>query len=109
MAIYDLYPKKVGRPKAIQSILRALKEFEASFLKERTSLFAKSRIGQDPQFTPHPTTWFNQHRFNDDPNTWANKSGSNRPRAFDRNKGTANEGAAPGYDLDTLQKNGAVQ
>jgi hypothetical protein len=36
-------------------------------LLEKTLAYAQSRVGQDQQFTPHPATWFNQERFNDEP------------------------------------------
>ena len=33
---------------------------------EATKRFAKACEGQDKQFIPHPTTWLNQQRWNDD-------------------------------------------
>ncbi len=73
VAIYEAYPRKVGRPAALRSILKALKQFPFDFLLERTQTYAKAREGQDETFTPIPTTWFNQHRFNDDAETWKPK------------------------------------
>lgn len=85
-AIYEAYPKKVGKPKAITSILSALEQFDFDLILSRTALYAKSRAGEDPQYTAHPSTWFNQHRFNDDPSTWK----SSKPNGHDRNAGTLN-------------------
>jgi hypothetical protein len=65
--IYAAYPRKVGKPKAIQAILRALQSCkDPGWLLDRTKAYAKSREGQDPQYTPHPATWFNQSRYNDE-------------------------------------------
>lgn len=68
--IYELYPRKVGRPKAVQSICKAISKFGFEFVKQRTATYRESVNGKEQEFIPHPTTWFNQERFNDDPNTW---------------------------------------
>lgn len=73
--IYQAYPKKVGKPFALKSILRAMATRDPAFLLERTKAFAAAR-GADLNFVPHPSTWFNQERFNDDPSTWVNDSDS---------------------------------
>lgn len=72
--IYDSYPLKVGKPKAIISIIKAIKKWSFHYVLQRTQLFA-STIGDRREFVPHPATWFNQHRFNDEPSTWERKSG----------------------------------
>lgn len=72
--IYALYPRKVGRPKAIQSIVKSIKAFGFEDIKAKTALYAKTINGKEQQFIPHPTTWFNQQRFNDDPATWNSDS-----------------------------------
>lgn len=68
--VYELYPKKVRKPKAIVSIRNAIKQFGFELIRQKTVEFAKARQGQNDQFTPHPATWFNQHGFNDEPSTW---------------------------------------
>lgn len=70
LAIYDAYPRKVGKGPAVKSIIKALAKIEPSELLKRTLAYAAARANEDPQFTPHPATWFNQERFNDDPATW---------------------------------------
>ena len=69
-SIYDAYPKKVGKPAAMKSILKALSEFPPEMVLQKTKEYASSRAGQDAQYTPNPATWFNQQRFNDSPETW---------------------------------------
>jgi hypothetical protein len=67
--IYQAYPLKVGKPAALRAIVLQSKQFPAHFLLERTRAFAEARNG-DKAYCPHPATWFNQERFNDDPATW---------------------------------------
>ncbi len=71
--IYALYPRKIGRPVAIRAIIKALKRTDAGILKQAVSAYAASMQGQEVQFIPHPATWFNQERFNDDEATWVRK------------------------------------
>ena len=69
LEIYEAFPLKVGKPKALAAIRKAMEEVPASRLLELTKTFAASRPSGTP-FTPHPTTWFNQKRYEDDPATW---------------------------------------
>lgn len=72
--IYELYPRKVGKPLAIQSILKALKQVDPMVLNKAVKAFADARAGTDLEFCPHPATWFNQERYNDDAATYARRS-----------------------------------
>lgn len=91
-AVYAAYPKKCARKAAEKAIRKALMEVGYETLLERVKAYSEARKGQDPQFTPHPATWFNQGRFNDDPATWkstpsVNGGSSHRPTVADeRNK-----------------------
>lgn len=78
-AIYKAYPLKVGKPKAIESIKRAMRKFAPNMILERTERYAVVAANIDRQFIPNPTTWYNQQRFNDDESTWArtSKNGAN--------------------------------
>lgn len=68
--IYKAYPKKVGKPAALRAIANALTKDEYDSLYQKTIAFAEARKDQEKNFTPHPSTWFNQERYNDDPSTW---------------------------------------
>lgn len=72
LEVYNAYPKKVGKPVAIKAIKRAIKENSFEFILEKTRAYALARKGEDPQFTPYPSTWFGQQRFSNDPSTWKN-------------------------------------
>ena len=74
--IYAAYPRKVGKPAALRAIQRALKTHPAEFLLARTKLFAATYNGP-AHFIPHPATWFNEARFNDDPETWRRPGAAN--------------------------------
>ena len=69
-AIYQLYPRKEGKGKALQSIEKALRITTAEILTEAVQAFAAAKAGTDPQFIPHPASWFNARRWEDDRKTW---------------------------------------
>lgn len=69
-AIYAEYPRKVGKGAALKAIALACKKHDPEWLIERVRTYAASPAGQAGQFTPHPSTWFNQERFNDDEAEW---------------------------------------
>jgi hypothetical protein len=90
--IYEHYPRKVGRPKAIQSIKKALGKVSVGYLLGITKQYAIAVANSDPLFIPHPTTWFNQERYNDNPSTWPRiGKGAGRPS---RHANTSNDGRA---------------
>jgi len=64
-ALYDAYPKKVGRGQAVKAIRTALKKIAFTELLDAVQRYAKTRKGEDPQFTPNPATWFNGERWLD--------------------------------------------
>jgi hypothetical protein len=73
--VYAAYPKKVGMPAALRAIRRALSKWPFEFLLTRTQLYAQT-CNSPVEFIPHPATWFNQERFNDDPATWRRAVGT---------------------------------
>lgn len=91
--IYSLYPRKVGKGKAVGAIKKAVSRIQAgenkgktysydeaiAGMKRRVAQFAESLAGNAGEFTPHPATWFNQSRYFDDTKEW------NRPRNGERN------------------------
>lgn len=81
LEIYEAYPRKVGKPAALLKIKKALKTVNPGVLLEKTRQYARAVNGTDPQFIPHPATWFNQERFNDHPQTWTRSEGARRPAA----------------------------
>lgn len=81
--VYAAYPKKVGRKEALRAIAKALKANTADKLLERTKAYAEAVANwptDDMRFVPHPATWFNQGRYDDDPEQW-NRVETNGKRA----------------------------
>lgn len=68
--IYGAYPKKVGKPFALKAIRKSLRKSNPSELLEKVKKYAESVSEMDRKYIPHPATWFNQERYNDDPSTW---------------------------------------
>ena len=68
--IYQAYPRKTAKPRAIQAISKALKKNRADFLLQKVREYSVATGGMERQYIPHPSTWFNQERFNDDPSEW---------------------------------------
>jgi len=87
--IYKEYPRKVAKPNAIRAIIKQLKKgVDKDFLLNRTTLFAdcaKEWDSNDQTFIPHPATWYNGERFNDDHNGWRR----NKPKQQEWQKSTA--------------------
>ena len=67
--IYEAFPKKVAKPKALAAIRKALTKVPFPDLLAKTRAYAAARKGE-LQFCAYPATWFNQERYNDDPSTW---------------------------------------
>jgi hypothetical protein len=65
--IFQEYPRRVGKAAAVRAINKALKKENYTFLMEKTKAFALDRRGKDPEFTPHPSTWFNREHYHDEP------------------------------------------
>ncbi len=74
--LYQIYPKKVGKPAALRAIQRALNKHPFNYVVERVRLYAQTYNGP-LEFAPNPSTFFNQERFRDDPATWRRSAGTN--------------------------------
>ena len=64
-AFWLLYPRKTAKGKAREAWAKAMKGHTASAIIEalRTRL---PHFSDEPRFVPHPATWLNQERWNDD-------------------------------------------
>jgi len=82
--IYQAYPRKVGRRRALMEIQQALSRIEkgeingikitpeeaVNGLLKATQAYCHSPSGNRGCYTPHPSTWFHQSRYLDDPKEW---------------------------------------
>lgn len=78
--LYQSYPRKVGKEAALKAIAKAIKKVPSDQLLKATRDYAAAtaRWPEDAkQFIPHPATWFNQGRYEDDPKEWERKERPN--------------------------------
>lgn len=81
-AFWDEYPRRVGKQAAIKAWTKAVKHTTPAAL-----LDGALRLAQDPnredQFTPHPATWLNEGRWEDDPLPDRTQTARARPSTTD--------------------------
>jgi hypothetical protein len=91
--IYQSYPRRVGKPKALAEIAKAIEREgkirgrpeAVRYVEEQTAKYAqcpyvKARLGtQDEDKIPHPSTWFNRDGFNDEADWGKSNHGTNQP------------------------------
>ena len=75
--IYAAYPRQVGKEAARRAIAKAVvaisdrgEENPHLWLLNRVTLFSGSRAGRAGKFCPHPATWFNAGRYDDNQEEW---------------------------------------
>jgi hypothetical protein len=70
--IYRAYPRQVGRGAALKAIARALHTHPPDVLLAKVREFAASPLvkSSPAEYVPHPATWFNAGRYDDDPAEW---------------------------------------
>lgn len=60
------YPRKVGKEAARKAYAKALKKTTASKIAAGVESLRIQVAGKDQQFTPHPATWLNEGRWDDE-------------------------------------------
>lgn len=71
--IYEAYPRKVEKVRALKAIQKALKKTSPGELLLAVQEFAaamKLWPKEDRHFIPYPATWFNRERWKDDRQEW---------------------------------------
>lgn len=66
--IYFAYPRRVAKTAALKAIEKASRSVPLDILLARTQQFAEQvrREHKEVEFIPHPATWFNQGRYEDE-------------------------------------------
>jgi hypothetical protein len=90
--IWEAYPRKVNKPAGMKAITRAIKATypDQQRILTATRLFAEKWKGvpaTSMEFVPHPATWFNGERYNDDPGTWQKPDPKGAPPPADPGAG----------------------
>lgn len=72
LKIYELYPRKVNKRKALSYIERGIKQFGFEIVFNGTNLFAEAfkKSGKEMAFCPHDTTFFFNERYTNEPSAW---------------------------------------
>ena len=76
LSLYNLYPKKKGKKRALIAIRKALTELSSTeekpvdFLKSKLQAYAKVIATGNKRFVPYPARWFGEAMYNDDPESW---------------------------------------
>lgn len=63
---WELYPRKIGKGAARTAFEKACKKENPETILRVTEYYANKADLPDLQFIPHPSTWLNQERWNDD-------------------------------------------
>ncbi len=71
---WNAVPRKVGKGAAQKAYLKAVKKVAPEILLSGIQRYAKTRAGQDHQYTVHPSRWLNEER-------WADEQPSLKPVA----------------------------
>lgn len=90
-AFWKLYPRKIGKPKARTAFAAALRKGTTVgqiVTGLRPWIVYWSARGE-PEFVPHPTTWLNQRRWEDDPPTVATPRVATRAAGREAREATA--------------------
>jgi hypothetical protein len=80
-AIYQAYPKHVGKKAALKAIAKALEHVMQEYLLAAVTEYAAAVAGSDKQYIPHPATWFNHRRWEDDRDEWKREGINGKPAA----------------------------
>lgn len=63
---WQIYPRRIGKGYARKAFLSASKIEDLSIIIQAAEEFAHIMKGTDPQYIPHPSTWLNGERWDDD-------------------------------------------
>lgn len=63
---YEIYPRKIGKGAAKTAFAKAIKKKPAQLIIEAAHEYLVACKGKDKKFIPHPATWLNQERWDDE-------------------------------------------
>lgn len=78
-AFWSVYPRRVGKISAMKAWAKSVKIADEQEILQAAREFAVSDVGLG-DFCPHPATWLNAGRWDDDRSAWYERklSGKNR-------------------------------
>ena len=78
-AIYQAYPRHVGKQAALKAITKALEHIGYEELLAAVTEYAAAVSGAEKQYIPHPATWCNNRRWEDDREEWIREGRNGQP------------------------------
>lgn len=82
-ALWAEYPRRDGKAAAIKAICKALADTPFETLLAAVEQYRDATRGEDLQFIPQPSRWFNERRWEDDRSLWGSKNRDNRTSGLD--------------------------
>ena len=79
-AFWDLYPRKVAKGHARLAFKKACDKVKPETIMDAVKKFAAAVEGKEKQYIPHPTTWLNGERWDDDIDDVAPQASTNTDR-----------------------------
>lgn len=79
-AFWDLYPRKVAKGHARLAFKKACGKVKPEKIMDAVKKFAAAVEGKEKQYIPHPTTWLNGERWDDDIDDVAPQASTNTDR-----------------------------
>jgi len=76
---WELYPRKVAKSPAEKAARKAVKKHGAEVVLAGLRRQLPALRAKDPQYIPHPSTWLNEERWNDEPEPAGNPGGGDYP------------------------------
>jgi DNA-binding transcriptional MocR family regulator len=73
---WDRYPRRIGKASARKSYAKAMKAATHDEIMFGLSQQMPSLASREQQYIPHPSTWLNQERWNDEPDHNAARNGT---------------------------------
>ena len=80
-AVYQAYPRHVGKRVAHKAIKKALAHIDYPDLLAAVTEYAAAVSGAEKRYIPHPATWFNNRRWEDDREEWKDEGRNGKPAA----------------------------
>lgn len=81
--VYLAYPRHVGKAAAARSYAKAIRSgVDHAVILQAVRAFAASPAGRAGIYTPHPATWLNNRRWEDDQREWSRGQQKTRPGEY---------------------------
>jgi hypothetical protein len=66
LTFWAAYPRRVGKQDAIKALVKARRMASLEAILSGIEVLKREVAGKDPKFTPHPATWLNAGRWEDE-------------------------------------------